>query len=63
MANKPDPFCLKPEDKLTPIVISYWINRAIARGVNKAKIDKATEHLAAVSEWQHANPDKVKVPD
>jgi len=60
---KPEPFCLKPEDALAPAVIRAWIHTAIVLGVSEAKIAKAYAHAFAFTEWQKANPDKVKVPD
>jgi hypothetical protein len=60
---KPEPFCLKPEDKLTPKVIGDWLVRAAKLGVDNKKLNKASEHRNAVIAWQQENPGKVKVPD
>jgi hypothetical protein len=66
--DKPEPFCIKPEDYFATKVINYWIGIASLcdlnyKPVNMTKLAKAKAHCKAIKAWQKANPDKVKVPD
>ncbi|HEX3884785.1 MAG TPA: hypothetical protein VHW66_19180 [Stellaceae bacterium] len=56
-------FVLRPTDELALPVIRYWIALARQHGTPKAKLDRAIRAAAAMSDWQHAYPDQVKVPD
>lgn len=56
-------FVLRPTDELALPVIRYWIALARQHGSPKEKIDGAIRAASLMSDWQHAHPDRVKVPD
>jgi len=61
--SRPEPFAIKPTDKLAPATLRAWIGEAYMEGVNIDKITKAVQYYNDIVAWQLANPDKVKVPD
>lgn len=63
LEDKPDAFCIKPEDKLATIAIAAWLNAAIEAKVDPSKIGRAYGHQLEIIKWQQNNPDKVKLPD
>jgi hypothetical protein len=56
-------FTLAGRDKLAIATVNFWIEEAIKAGVNQDKIDRAYKHLIALSDFQNAHPERVKLPD
>jgi len=56
-------FTIVGYDKLAADTLECWLTFARANGVNRGKINRAQEHLAAIRAYQEAHPEKVKLPD
>lgn len=56
-------FILAGRDAFAGDIVDAWIAKALKEGVNRDKIDRATQHLIAIRQWQNNNPHRVKLPD
>lgn len=56
-------FVLRAKDKLSTLAVLYYKSIAIENNRSDEFVQRVTEHLNKMFDWQENNPEKVRLPD